>query len=190
MLKDWLFDLRETEIVHHLLYATKENFTGKQLYFFTSCLLHRDMKEPLLEANAMLKEKGLQLKVVDGYRPMAVQQLLWDLVQDDRYVAPPEMGGRHCRGTAVDLFLIDLKGKALPMPTAFDTFSERAHRDYESACKEENENRDLLENVMHQAGFIGLPTEWWHFDLRGWEDYPVIDFDVMEYEKNLEGELA
>jgi D-alanyl-D-alanine dipeptidase len=28
---------------------------------------------------------------------------------------------------------------------------------------------------MTEAGFIGLPTEWWHFDAVGWESYPVLD---------------
>jgi D-alanyl-D-alanine dipeptidase len=45
------------------------------------------------------------------------------------------------------------------------------------ATQEELENREILETVMQKHGFIGLPTEWWHFDLIGWENYPPIDID-------------
>lgn len=26
---------------------------------------------------------------------------------------------------------------------------------------------------MSEAGFDVLPTEWWHFDFRGWERYGI-----------------
>jgi D-alanyl-D-alanine dipeptidase len=28
---------------------------------------------------------------------------------------------------------------------------------------------------MGEEGFVGLPTEWWHFDAPGWEAYPILD---------------
>jgi D-alanyl-D-alanine dipeptidase len=73
--------------------------------------------------------------------------------------------------------LITKDGCELAMPTAFDDMSEKAHRDYMGATQEELENREILETVMQKHGFIGLPTEWWHFDLIGWENYPPIDID-------------
>jgi D-alanyl-D-alanine dipeptidase len=36
-------------------------------------------------------------------------------------------------------------------------------------------NRALLETIMEQHGFEGLPTEWWHFDFQGWERFPISD---------------
>ena len=62
------------------------------------------------------------------------------------------------------------------MPSAFDDFSERAHRNYMKTSKEAISNRQLLEVVMQKHGFIGIPSEWWHFDLKGWEKYPPLDF--------------
>jgi len=97
------------------------------------------------------------------------------LVPDERYVSDPRKGGRHTRGTAVDLTLVTKDGQELPMPSAFDDFSEKAHRNYMGATPEEIGNRELLQTVMEKHGFIGLPTEWWHFDLVGWENYPPID---------------
>jgi D-alanyl-D-alanine dipeptidase len=66
------------------------------------------------------------------------------------------------------------EGKELPMPSVFDDFSEKAHRNYQGASEVAIKNRQLLEEVMQRHGFIGLPTEWWHFDYRGWESYPPI----------------
>ncbi len=45
---------------------------------------------------------------------------------------------------------------------------------------EEIKNRELLERVMTEHGFTGLPTEWWHFDLNNWRDYPIMDVDYSQ----------
>jgi D-alanyl-D-alanine dipeptidase len=55
-------------------------------------------------------------------------------------------------------------GKELDMGTGFDSFTDRAHRDYSDLPPSVLANRYLLEQVMSAQGFIGLPTEWWHFD--------------------------
>jgi D-alanyl-D-alanine dipeptidase len=31
---------------------------------------------------------------------------------------------------------------------------------------------------MRQHGFIGLPTEWWHFDDVNWRRYDLLDIDA------------
>jgi D-alanyl-D-alanine dipeptidase len=36
-------------------------------------------------------------------------------------------------------------------------------------------NRERLERAMTSAGWIPLPTEWWHFDAPGWERHPLRD---------------
>ncbi len=160
-----------------LLYATENNFVGRAVYNFQECLVLKPVAEGLVKVQDELELQGLGLKIWDGYRPLSVQQIFWDIVQDDRYVAPPWKGGRHTRGTAVDVTLIDSHGNELPMPTPFDEFTDRAHRNHVSLEKERDHNRKLLEDLMHKHGFIGLPTEWWHFDLLGWEDYPVLNID-------------
>lgn len=158
-----------------LRYATTNNFTKEVLYPFHHCYLIREAAMRLAEVQEELKASGLGLKVWDGYRPMSVQKKLWDLVQDERYIVNPKKGGRHTRGTAVDLTLVDKNGKELVMPTPFDEFTERAHRDYMKTSKEAIANRALLEQVMQRHCFVGMPTEWWHFDLVGWENYPPLD---------------
>ncbi|MBY0528572.1 MAG: D-alanyl-D-alanine dipeptidase [Rhabdochlamydiaceae bacterium] len=157
-----------------LKYATTDNFTGQIVYDFDRCLLLKEVVDALCLVQAELEELGFGLKIWDGFRPVAAQWKFWELVPDERYVSDPRKGGRHTRGTAVDLTLITTEGTELPMPSLFDDFSEKAHRNYQGASYEEISNRKLLEEVMEKHGFVGLPTEWWHFDLIGWEKYPPI----------------
>ena len=157
-----------------LRYATEDNFTKQVVYSFHHCLLHKETALRLARVQAEFEPMGLKLKIWDGFRPLPAQWVLWNLVPDERYVSDPRKGGRHTRGTAVDLTLITKEGQELPMPSAFDDFSEKAHRDYMGATPEEIANRELLQSVMEKHGFIGLETEWWHFDLIGWENYPPL----------------
>ena len=61
------------------------------------------------------------------------------------------------------------------MPSAYDEFSERAHRDYMKASPSEIENRSTLEAAMTAEGFHGISTEWWHFDFKDAKKLPVLD---------------
>ncbi len=158
-----------------LKYATEDNFVGHIVYNFQICLLQKEAALRLLDVQSEFKTLGLELKVWDGFRPMAAQWKFWELIPDERYVSDPRKGGRHTRGTAIDLTLITKNGQELPMPSAFDDFSEKAHRNYMEATSEEIANRELLQIIMEKHGFIGLPTEWWHFDLLGWENYPPFE---------------
>jgi D-alanyl-D-alanine dipeptidase len=162
-------------ILVDLKYATEDNFVGQAVYDFHCCLLIKEAALQLYEVQAELEAVGLGLKVWDGYRPTSVQWKFWELLPDERYISDPRKGGRHTRGTAVDLTLVTSDGKELLMPSGFDDFSEKAHQDYAEASDEAIQNRDFLREVMERHGFIGLPTEWWHFDLVGWKNYPPID---------------
>jgi D-alanyl-D-alanine dipeptidase len=159
-----------------LKYATTDNFTGQIVYQFNSCLLLKEAALKLRDVQDELELIGLGLKVWDGFRPVAAQWTFWELVPDERYVSDPRKGGRHTRGTAVDLTLITKEGQELLMPSDFDDFSEKAHQDYMGASNDAIKNREFLREIMERHGFKGLATEWWHFDLIGWQNYPPIDF--------------
>jgi D-alanyl-D-alanine dipeptidase len=161
-------------VVLDIRYATTNNFTGKKVYDSANCLLRASTARKLSDAQRELEQSGLGLKVYDCYRPLAVQRKFWSLVPDERYVANPAKGSRHNRGAAVDLTLVDRNGQELPMPTAFDDFTDKAHRNYTQLPPEALKNRALLEQVMTRHGFVGLPTEWWHFDDADWPSYPII----------------
>ena len=162
-------------------YATRHNFTGRALYPLPRLFLHRDTARALARVQRDLQKRGLGLKVWDAYRPLSVQWKMWNLIRDERYVSNPAKNkGRHTRSTAVDVALVDKLGRELPMPSDFDDFSERAHRDYRGGTPEQRRNRQLLADVMQKHGFVGFPTEWWHFDLANWEGYPPLDLSIED----------
>ncbi len=157
-----------------LRYATTDNFTRHAVYAHARCLVRPSVAARLARVQASLAKEGLGLKLFDCYRPLSVQRTLWRLVPDPRYVADPQHGSRHNRGAAVDVTLVNAAGTELPMPTAFDDFTEKAHRNA-PAPEPERRNREHLEQAMAAEGFIGLPTEWWHFDAPDWRTYPISD---------------
>jgi len=166
-------------VLPEVRYATAHNFTGRVLYPVPRVFLHKDTARALARVQRDLQKRGLGLKLWDGYRPLSVQHEMWNLIRDERYVSNPAKNkGRHTRGTAVDVTLIDKLGRELPMPSDFDDFSEKAHRDYQGGTADQRRNRQLLQTVMQRHGFLGYPTEWWHFDLKNWENYPPLDIPI------------
>jgi D-alanyl-D-alanine dipeptidase len=159
-----------------LRYATPDNFVHATLYPVAKAYLHRDAAKALVEVQRELAAQRLGLKIFDAYRPLAVQQRMWDLIHDERYVSNPALNaGRHTRGTAVDLTLVDRDGQELPMPTPFDDFTESAHRDAAGISADAAHNSKLLETTMLKHGFLPYPFEWWHFDFHDWKTHPPLD---------------
>ena len=156
-------------------YATKNNFTHEVVYPEARCVLRKSVAQALSKVQSALKMQGFKLKIFDCYRPLTVQKKFWELVPDERYVANPQKGSRHNRGAAVDLTLVQLDGKEVEMPSSYDDFSPKAHRNYSDVSKLAKKHRELLEKAMMAEGFAGLDTEWWHFDFQGWEKYPIED---------------
>ncbi len=162
-----------------LRYATPDNFTKTTLYPVAKAYLHRSAAAALVKVQQELAAQGLGLKIFDAYRPLSVQQRMWDLIRDERYVSNPAINaGRHTRGTAIDLTLVDKDGKELPMPTPFDDFTERAHRDAKGIPDKAVRNSQLLETTMLKHGFLPYPFEWWHFDFRDWKTRPPLDIPL------------
>lgn len=179
---DRLIDIRtvNTKIVLDIRYATTNNFLKQKLYPVARCVLRGAATRRLSQVQTELSKKGLGLKAYDCYRPLSVQQQMWKVRPDSRYVANPAKGSRHNRGAAVDVTLVDRNGKELEMPTGFDNFTERSYRDYNGGSAQSRQNRQVLEDVMKKYGFIPLDTEWWHFDAPGWDNYAILDVSFGE----------
>jgi len=161
-------------------YATPNNVTHRQLYPVAKAFLRAPAARALANVQKELASQGLGLKVFDAYRPYSVTKALWEPVRNPDYAADPAKGSRHNRGAAIDLTLIDLKsGRELPMPTGFDDFTPRAHQDFMELPPDVIANRAKLREVMTRHGFEPLPTEWWHFDFRGWERFELMDVPVQ-----------
>ncbi len=147
-----------------LVYATNDNFTGKQIYEFKDLYLRYGTVKKLQSVCETLAKEGLGIKIWDGFRPVSAQQKLWEAKPDSTYVANPATGySSHSRGNTVDLTLVDINGHELEMPTEFDVFSELADRDYSDCSEEAAANALKLESVMKSCGFEGIESEWWHF---------------------------
>jgi zinc D-Ala-D-Ala dipeptidase len=165
----------DRSILIDLRYATPENVFGTRLYRQPRCLLRRPVAERLARVQASLRGRGLGLKVWDAYRPQSVQRRMWAIRGGSRYLASPRRGSRHSRGAAVDVTLVDARGRELPMPTGFDAFTARASRRYRGGSPATRRNRRLLESAMAAQGFRPNPGEWWHFDAPDWRRYPLLD---------------
>ncbi|MBF2006762.1 MAG: D-alanyl-D-alanine dipeptidase [Chlorogloeopsis fritschii C42_A2020_084] len=137
------------------------------------------------------------IQIFDAYRPVAVQQFMvnyafcgalrdrgfigielseiqrqeiwqevykiWAEPSLDEKTPPP-----HSTGAAVDVTLVDDRGKIVDMGSPIDELSDRSLPDYylnsdRPQAQQYHANRLLLQNVMEKAGFKRNPREWWHF---------------------------
>ncbi|HRJ71136.1 MAG TPA: M15 family metallopeptidase [Terrimicrobiaceae bacterium] len=173
-------------LLQEVRYATTYNFTGKTLYPFPAIFVHRDAAAALQAVQEELWLEGLGLKIYDGYRPLSVQAKMWELVPDERYVSDPAKSkGKHTRGTAVDVTLVDRFGNEREMPTPYDDFTERAHRNSPDWTETQRANSRKLEAIMVKHGFEPFPFEWWHFDYKGWEKYPPLNISLEDLAKGV-----
>ena len=160
-----------------LRYATPNNFVGRDLYSPYDCAwLHRDAAAALERVVAWLKERRPDCTplVLDALRPQRVQQQLWDALAGtdlQMYLADPQRGSIHSFGMALDVTLQGETGHELDMGTGFDDMTLLSHPALEARFLASGElttaqaaNRQLLRDAMFQAGFVGINTEWWHFD--------------------------
>ena len=169
-------DVATTGVALDLRYATTNNFMHERLYPVAKAYLRAPVAAALADTERELAAEGLGLKVWDAYRPYSVTVKMWEPIKNPDYVADPKKGSRHNRGAAVDLTLIDLRtGKELPMPTGFDDFTPRARNDFNDLPAEAIANRARLRDVMTRHGFEPLPSEWWHYDFKGWEKFELLD---------------
>ena len=77
-------------------------------------------------------------------------------------------------------------GDELRMPTGYDDFTEKAHRDSDKWTGEERANALKLEAAMTRHGFVPFKYEWWHFDLADWEKYPPLDISFGDLSRGVE----
>lgn len=160
-----------------LRYAGPNNFLGRDLYSAHDCAwLHMEAAAALERVVAWLavKRPGARVLVLDALRPQRVQQELWDALAGtdlQMYLAEPGRGSIHSYGMALDVTILDEAGAELDMGTGFDDMTELSHPALEEGFLARGDltidqvaNRQLLRDAMFQAGFVGIRTEWWHFD--------------------------
>lgn len=164
-------------IVLDLRYGTFQNFSGHDLYCGGKrTFLHKDAAKKLKKAIEILNTEypGYKFRIFDAARPLYAQEALRKTVRNTPYshfVSSPYPGGMHNFGMAIDLTLQNQEGEVLDMGTDFDSFESAAGKKGEKKALQTGrltnaqvENREILRSIMKKAGFIALPSEWWHFN--------------------------
>lgn len=174
--KEWAeVNFEAQGIQNKMAYADTTNFMHQKIYPCARCFLRPEVADALEEANQIAKDKGYTLVIYDCYRPYGYQKVMYDIVNDPRYVAPPGKGSNHNRGRAIDLSLADENGNLLDMGTPFDDFSAKSHYEVKGLSREARRNRKALHTIMKRAGFTPYNNEWWHFDYKK-QNYETSDF--------------
>ena len=164
-------------IAFDLRYAGSNNFDGRVLYRGIDCAWLRVEAARALETAAAwlaTHHPGHRILVLDALRPQRVQEAIWRDVRGtagERYFADPALGSVHSFGMAVDVTLLDARGRELDMGSGFDEMSVRSHPALEaeqvaagSITARHVAARAMLRGAMHAGGFEGIATEWWHFN--------------------------
>ena len=180
--------LREPELVEltsldptlklDIRYATTNNFMRARFYDEARAFLQRPAAEALVRAHNSLAEDGYGLLIHDAYRPWQVTKMFWDATPEsmEDFVANPARGSVHNRGAAVDLTLYDLQtSQPVEMPSGYDEFSARAYPDYVGGTARQRWLRERLRQAMEAEGFSVYEYEWWHFNYRDADQYPVLN---------------
>lgn len=126
----------------------------------------------------VLQSRGLERSQLSDSEAAAILEEVYQLW------APPNLDPRtpppHSTGAAVDIALFDTQTQeTVFMGSPIDEFSPRSHPDYfrtlaQDMTVEEGDrasaalahtHRQLMSQMMHQAGFQRHPGEWWHFSL-------------------------
>jgi len=171
-------------------YATPNNFLGTPVYEEAKAFLQRPAADALARVAQKLRPLGYGLLIHDAYRPWYVTKIFWDATPQDKkiFVADPQQGSRHNRGCAIDLTLYDLKtGTPVVMTGGYDEMSERSYAFYPGGTSLQRWHRALLRNAMEAEGFAAYQYEWWHFDYKDWQQYPILNltFEQLSHSRRI-----
>lgn len=153
-------------------------------------LLRKTVYEKLQNAQKLLPQ-GYKFRLLEGYRSLKVQQMLFEnkytenkrlfptaskaeLYEMTTQLVSPvvNLDGStnippHSTGGAFDIELIDLKG--IPIDMGMDaslwasTDPNLSKTDSPLISIEAKKNRQILSRVLTLEGFVNYPTEWWHW---------------------------
>lgn len=149
-----------------------------------SMFLRKGAIDCLFQAAKKLEEKSngeIIFKLTDTFRPLELQKKYFEEIKQDimnkeglsgkelwervtQFIADPDLCPPHSTGGAIDLTLAyGDSQEELNMGTPVDTIDDKANTWHESVVGEERKNRNLLFEVMTNAGFVNLTSEWWHY---------------------------
>ena len=118
--------------------------------------------------DCLLKKYGWkEANISEQQRQELWQQVyqLWAIPSNNPATPPP-----HSTGSAIDLTLLDQTGTVVDMGGEIDELSPCSDPNYygnstKAGEKQYHLHRQILNEVMTNAGFVRHPQEWWHFSL-------------------------
>lgn len=116
--------------------------------------------------NQLVEAEGLTLELLtESQRQAVLEQVyqFWAVPSLDPKTPPP-----HSTGAAIDVTLVKADCQLVDMGSPIDEVSPRSYPDHFGKSLDPVEqayhsHRQLLYQVMSQAGFERHPNEWWHF---------------------------
>ena len=146
----------------------KINFLKENVYgSLRKCFLQKEVAAKVNSAQIILKRTlgpKASLVMYDCARPRSVQEKMWKILPDSRYVANPVSGSNHNFGASVDLTFRDSNGTIADMGVKFDHFGPEAAHNAAGISPLARKNRTILREAMKQAGLYPYDAEWWHYD--------------------------
>ncbi|HEX8550534.1 MAG TPA: M15 family metallopeptidase [Abditibacteriaceae bacterium] len=182
--------------------------TENMRFDFPRSGLGRESLAFMLRTAQGLLPSGVRLQVVGVLRSFAIQKQMYEIVKgemrekhpdwDEEFLtsyvnvfsAPPILTTPppHTTGGAVDLLLIDENGERLDMISPFEMGWDSAPMDMPGLSETARRNRDLLRDVLLEAGLTNFPGEWWHWSYGepGWAlrgGHPVALYGAVPEDK-------
>jgi D-alanyl-D-alanine dipeptidase len=165
------FYLRES-VLNSLIAAQKElqeRYSGWRIQIFDAyrpIAVQRFMVDHTFRE--LVQASGLALETLTAKQQQEIWEQVygfWAVPSDDPATPPP-----HSTGSAVDVTLVDETGQPVDMGSPIDELSPRSFPGHfaDSQLPQERQyhrHRQLLREVMVNAGFQPHPHEWWHFCL-------------------------
>lgn len=121
------------------------------------------------------------LLVTDAHRPISLQRKYFEEISRDiaareglegralwervtQFIADPELTPPHTTGGAIDLTIADAQNQTpWDMGTPVDCVDDRSNTWSDALHSAVKGRRNMLWECMTSAGFVNLPTEWWHY---------------------------
>jgi D-alanyl-D-alanine dipeptidase len=134
---------------------------------------------------------GIDIEIIEGYRPIAQQRLMYEHLRAEfrarhpqwnsatlnrmtnTFSAPPgdKSPPPHTTGAAVDLVPVDAgTGEPLDMTSPYEWDEKSAPTRLPDLSPTAQKNRDLLLKTLEDAGLTNYAGEWWHWSYgdQGW----------------------
>lgn len=152
--------------------------------------VRKRVAEMLAEAAESLPQ-GIDLRIIEGFRPMEQQRFMYESLGEEMQRKHPEWGTAtlhrqlnqlsappddpspppHSTGAAVDLCLFDIKKREI-----VDTYGpagwgeETAPTEIDGLPEDAQRNRRLLIGTLSATGLTNYAGEWWHWSYgdQGW----------------------